>query len=101
MTAQCHVASLARAIGLAVPQPGKAVALKSEVQPAVLALPRRRQQLVKFRTLQINRWRGLWAESGAVMGKGRAALDKAIPMRWQSYVLTEQVGPELAKPEWA
>ncbi|MGF6971885.1 transposase [Paraburkholderia sp. JPY465] len=60
-------------------QPGKAVAVKSEAQQAVLALHRMRQQLVKFRTMQINSLRGLLAEYGEVMGKGRAALDKAIP----------------------
>ncbi|MGF6971609.1 transposase [Paraburkholderia sp. JPY465] len=60
-------------------QPGKAVAVKSEAQQAVLALHRMRQQLVKFRTMQINSLRGLLAEYGEVMGKGRAALDKAMP----------------------
>jgi transposase len=45
----------ARAIWTAVQQPGiKTVAVKSEAQQAVLALHRMRQQLVKFRTAQIN-----------------------------------------------
>ena len=39
----------ARAIWLAVQQPGKAVAVKSESQQAMLALHRIRQQLVKYR----------------------------------------------------
>ncbi|CAB3775292.1 IS110 family transposase IS884 [Paraburkholderia humisilvae] len=69
----------ARAIWLAVQQPGKAVAVKTEAQQAVLALHRMRQQLVKFRTMQINSLRGLLTEYGEVMGRGRAALDKAIP----------------------
>ena len=69
----------ARAIWLAVQQPSKAVAVKSEAQQAVLALHRMRQQLVKFRTMQINSLRGLLTEYGEVMGKGRHALDKAIP----------------------
>lgn len=69
----------ARAIWLAVQQPSKAVAVKTELQQAVLALHRMRQQLVKFRTMQINSLRGLLAEYGEVMGKGRAALDKAVP----------------------
>jgi transposase len=69
----------ARAIWLAVQQPGKAVAVKSEAQQAVLALHRMRQQLVKFRTMQINSLRGLLAEYGEVMGRGRSALDKVIP----------------------
>ncbi|SAL52388.1 IS110 family transposase [Caballeronia concitans] len=69
----------ARAIWLAVQQPGKPVAIKTEAQQAVLALHRMRQQLVKFRTMQINSLGGLLTEYGEVMAKGRAALDKAIP----------------------
>jgi transposase len=69
----------ARAIWLAVQQPSKAVAVKTEAQQAVLALHRARQQIVKFRTMQSNCLRGLLTEYGEVMGKGRAALDKAIP----------------------
>jgi transposase len=69
----------ARAIWLAVQQPSKAVAIKTEAQQAVLALHRMRQQLVKFRTMQINSLRGLLTEYGEVMGRGRASLDKAIP----------------------
>ena len=49
----------ARAIWTAVQQPGiKAVAVKSEAQQAVLALHRMREQLVKFRTAQINGLQG-------------------------------------------
>ena len=63
----------ARAIWTAVQQPGvKTVAVKSEEQQAVLALHRMRQQLVKFRTAQINGLRGLLAEYGEVMPRGRA-----------------------------
>ncbi|EHP9667451.1 transposase, partial [Escherichia coli] len=40
----------ARAIWLAVQQPVKSVAVKSEEQQATLGLHRMRQQLVKFRT---------------------------------------------------
>ncbi|CAB3810168.1 hypothetical protein LMG28688_07166 [Paraburkholderia caffeinitolerans] len=69
----------ARAIWLAVQQPGKPVALKTETQQAMLALHRMRQQLIKFRTMQINNLRGLLTEYGEVMGQSRAALDKAIP----------------------
>lgn len=69
----------ARAIWLAVQQPGKAVAIKTEAQQAVLALHRMRQQLVTFRTMQSNGLRGLLTEYGEVMGKSRAALDKAMP----------------------
>ncbi|BEG78242.1 IS110 family transposase IS884 [Achromobacter xylosoxidans] len=69
----------ARAIWLAVQQPSKAVAVKTEMQQAMLALHRVREQLVKFRTMQVNSLRGLLTEYGEVMGRGRAALDKAIP----------------------
>lgn len=44
-----------------------------------MALHRMREQLVKFRTMQINSLRGLLTEYGEVMGRGRAALDCAIP----------------------
>jgi transposase len=70
----------ARAIWLAVQQPGKALAVKTEAQQAVLALHRMRQQLVKFRTMQVNCLRGLLTEYGEVMNRSRAALDKAIPV---------------------
>lgn len=44
----------ARAIWLAVQQPGKEVTVKSEAQQAVLASHRTRQKLVRFRTMQSN-----------------------------------------------
>ncbi|OTP79783.1 IS110 family transposase [Caballeronia sordidicola] len=69
----------ARTIWLAVQQPGKPVAVKTETQQAMLALHRMRQQLIKFRTMQINNLRGLLTEYGEVMGMGRGVLDKAIP----------------------
>ncbi|WP_176081082.1 IS110 family RNA-guided transposase [Paraburkholderia tropica] len=69
----------ARAIWLATQQPGKPVAVKTEIQQAMLALHRMRQQLVKFRTMQINNLRGLLAEYGEVMARSREALDSAIP----------------------
>lgn len=69
----------ARAIWLAVQQPSKSVAVKTEMQQAMLALHRMREQLVKFRTMQSNGLRGLLAEYGEVMSKGRAALDKEVP----------------------
>ena len=49
--------------------PSKAVAVKTEAQQAVLALHRMRQQMVKFRTMQMNSLRGLLTEYGEVMGK--------------------------------
>jgi transposase len=69
----------ARAIWLAVQQPSKPVAIKTEMQQAMLALHRAREQLVTFRTMQINGLRGLLTEYGEVMGNGRAAITKAIP----------------------
>ena len=65
---------------MAVQQPGiKAVAVKSEEQQAVLALHRMREQLVKFRTAQINGLRGLLTEYGEVMAQGRAGIKRDIP----------------------
>ena len=70
----------ARAIWTAVQQPGvKTVAIKSEEQQAILALHRMRQQLVKYRTAQINGLRGLLTEYGEVMLKGRAGMRRDIP----------------------
>ncbi|MGF6813003.1 transposase [Paraburkholderia sp. Clong3] len=69
----------ARAIWLAVQQPSKSVAVKSEVQQAMMGLHRMREQLVKFRTVQINGLRGLLTEYGEVMSRGRAKLDREIP----------------------
>lgn len=69
----------ARATWTAVQQPGiKAVAVKSEGQQAVLALHRMREQLVKFRTAQINGLRGLLTEYGEVMPQGRAGIKRDI-----------------------
>jgi len=69
----------ARAVWTAVQQPGvRTVAIKSEEQQAVLALHRIRQQLVKFRTAQINGLRGLLAEYGEVMPQGRAGIARGI-----------------------
>jgi transposase len=63
---------------MATQMPGKSVAVKTEAQQAILALHRIRQQKIKFRTMQMNCLRGLLTEYGEVMGKSRAALDKAI-----------------------
>jgi len=74
----------ARAIWLAVQQPGvKKVAVKSETQQAVLGLHRMRSQLVKFRTAQINSKRGLLAEYGEVVHRGRASAMRDIPTSLQ------------------
>ena len=52
--------------------------MKSEEQQAILALHRMRRQLVKFRTAQINGLRGLLAEYGEVMPKGRAGIRRGM-----------------------
>ena len=60
-------------------QPGvKTVAIKTEEQQAILALHLMRQELVKFRTAQINGLRGLLAEYGEVMPQGRAGMRRGI-----------------------
>ena len=69
----------ARGIWRAAQMPGiKTVAVKSEEQQAILALHRMRQQLVKFRTAQINGLRGLLTEYGEVMPKGRAGMRRGM-----------------------
>jgi len=71
----------ARAIWTAMQQPGiKTVSIKSEEQQAILALHRMRQQLVKFRTAQINALRGLFTEYGEIMPQGRAGLRRDLPL---------------------
>jgi transposase len=69
----------AQAIWTTAQQPSvKTVAIKSEEQQAVLALHRMRQQLVKFRTAQINGLRGLLTEYGEVMPQGRAGMRRCM-----------------------
>ena len=69
----------ARAIWTAAQQPGvKTVAIKTEEQQAILALHRMRQQLVKFRTAQINCLRGLLTEYGEVMPQGWAGMRRGM-----------------------
>ena len=70
----------AQAIWTAAQLPGvKTAAVKSEEQQAILALHRMRQQLVKFRTAQINGLRGLLTEYGEVMPQGRAGMRRDMP----------------------
>ena len=93
----------ARAIWTAVQQPGvKTVAVKSEEQQGVLALHRMRQQLVKFRTAQINGLRGLLAEYGEVMPRGRAGMrrDMAPALARVSERLPAMV-VETLREQWA
>lgn len=49
------------------------VAVKTEEQQAVLALHRMRQQLVRFRVMQVNQLHGLLYEFGIVLPQGRCA----------------------------
>lgn len=65
-------------IWMATQMPSTEVAVKTKTQQAVLALHRMHQQMVKFRTMQINCLWGLLTEYGEVMGAGRTVLDKAI-----------------------
>jgi len=55
------------------------VAIKTPEQQALLALHRARQGFVRARTAQGNQIRGLLAELGLVMGKGRSQLERHIP----------------------
>lgn len=54
----------ARAIWMAVQQPGKEIAVKTEEQQSILVLHRSRRPLVKFRTMQINSLHGTLLEFG-------------------------------------
>lgn len=87
----------AEAIWSAAQQPGmRFVSVKSEEQQAMLGLHRMREQLVKFRTMQVNGLRGLLYEHGIVLRKGRQAglaelrsrgaeLERALPaLLWQA-----------------
>ena len=69
----------AEAICEAVTRPKtRFVSIKSEEQQAVLCLHRIRQGLIKDRTARINRLRGLLAEFGIIMPKGRYPAQNAI-----------------------
>ncbi len=70
----------ARAIWTAIQQPGmKFIAVKTEEQQAILSIHRMRELLVKHRTAQINSIRGLLAEFGLVMPKGKQAFKEKLP----------------------
>jgi transposase len=64
----------AAAIWEAAQRPGmRFVAVKTEHQQAMLALHRMRQQLVRFRVMQVNQMRGLLYEFGVILPQGRRA----------------------------
>ncbi|ENG9698610.1 IS110 family transposase [Salmonella enterica] len=67
------------AIWMAVQQPCKEIAVKTEEQQSFLVLHRTRMQLVKFRTVQINSLHGMLLEFGETIHKGRAAMDREFP----------------------
>jgi transposase len=69
----------ARAVRMAVQQPGKEIAVKTEEQQSVLVLHRSRRQLVKFRTAQINALHGTLPEFDETIHKGRAAMEREFP----------------------
>ncbi|EHT7286308.1 IS110 family transposase [Salmonella enterica] len=69
----------ARAIWMAVQQPCKEIAVKTEEQQSFLVLHRTRMQLVKFRTAQINSLHGMLLEFGETIHKGQAAMDREFP----------------------
>ena len=69
----------ARAIWMAVQQPGKEIAVKTEEQQSILVLHRSCRQLVKFRTAQINALHGTLLEFGETIHKGRAAMEREFP----------------------
>ncbi|HEL7976708.1 TPA: IS110 family transposase [Escherichia coli] len=77
----------ARAIWMAVQQPGKEIAVKTEEQQSVLVLHRSRRQLVKFRTMQINSLHGTLLEFGETIHKGRAAMER-MKERLPPYLIT-------------
>lgn len=69
----------ARAIWMAVQQPCKEIAVKTEEQQSILVLHRSRNQLVKFRSAQINAIHGTLLEFGETIHKGRTAMSKEFP----------------------
>ncbi len=68
----------ARAIWMAVQQPSKDIAVKTEEKQSVLVLHCSRRQLVKFRTSHINTL-GTLLEFGEILHKDRTAMDRKLP----------------------
>jgi len=94
----------AAAIWEAAQRPGmRFVAVKTEEQQAMLALHRMRQQLVRFRVMQVNQLRGLLFEFGVLLPQGRrsavaaakaalAELDDQLPA-----MLTDSLQDQLSR----
>lgn len=77
----------ARAIWLAIQQPGtKFVGVKTLQQQATLVLHRQRELLMKVKTMQSNALRGLLYEFGATFAKGKKALFGEIEAALESLV---------------
>jgi transposase len=70
------------------------VPVKTEEQQAVLSLHRMREGYVQSRTALVNRMRGLLAEFGEVVPKGRRTFEEALPRLLQE----GQAIPELLRP---
>ncbi len=64
---------------MAVQQPAKTVAVKTEEQQAVMSLHKIRRQLVKFRTAQINALHGLLLEFEEIVHRGVRHWTNAMP----------------------
>jgi transposase len=78
-------ASDARAIWLAIQQPGtKFVGMKTLEQQATLVLHRQRELLVRMKVMQTNALRGLLYKFGATFARGKNALFGEIEARLQS-----------------
>lgn len=75
-----------RAIWMAVQQPGKEIAVKTEEQQSILVLHRSHRQLVKFRTAQINALHGTLVKPSTKVGQ-----------RWNGSSLKQWSG---GKREW-
>lgn len=77
----------ARAIWLAIQQPGtKLVGVKTLQQQATLVLHRQRELLMKVKTMQSNALRGLLYEFGATFAKGKKTLFAEIEAALESLV---------------
>jgi transposase len=75
----------ARAIWLAIQQPGtKFVGVKTVQQQATLVLHRQRELLMKMKTMQSNALRGLLYEFGATFARGKNALFNEIEAALES-----------------
>ncbi|MFL9912872.1 IS110 family RNA-guided transposase [Paraburkholderia sp. RL17-337-BIB-A] len=94
----------AAAIWEAAQRPGmRFVAIKTEDQQAMLALHRIRQQLVRFRVMQVNQLRGLLYEFGVILPQGRRASVEAAKISLASMadqlpaMLTDSLQDQLSR----